>query len=56
MKILPFEAAEYLGTREAQIEYIAAARETCDPEFLRDAYIIVERARELVRLAEAKRR
>jgi DNA-binding phage protein len=56
MKILRFEAAEYLGTRESQIEYIAAARETGDPEFVRDAYVIVERARELARLAEQRRR
>ncbi len=52
MRITPFDVAEYLGTREAQVEYITAAYETGDPEFIRDAYNIVARARGMARIAE----
>jgi DNA-binding phage protein len=45
MRTTPFDAADYLGTREAQVEYIAAAFETGDPEFIRDARGLVARAR-----------
>ena len=52
MRTTPFDVAEYLGTREAQVEYITAAYETGDPEFIRDAYNIVARARGMARIAE----
>jgi probable addiction module antidote protein len=52
MRTTPFDAADYLGTRVAQVEYITAAYETGDPEFIRDAYNIVARARGMARIAE----
>jgi len=51
MKTTRFDAADYLNTREAQVEYITAAYETGDPEFIRDAYNIVARARGMSRIA-----
>jgi probable addiction module antidote protein len=52
MRTTPFDPADYLGTREAQVEYITAAYETGDPEFIRDAYNLVARARGMARVAE----
>jgi len=52
MRTTPFDVTEFLGTREAQVEYITAAYETGDPEFIRDAYNIVARARGMSRIAE----
>jgi probable addiction module antidote protein len=52
MRTTPFDAADYLATREAQVEYITAAYETGDPEFIRDAYNLVARARGMARIAE----
>jgi probable addiction module antidote protein len=52
MKITPFDPAEYLDTRKAQIAYITAAYETGDPDFIRDAYNIVARARGMARISE----
>ena len=52
MRTTPFDPADYLGTRQAQVEYIAAAYETGDPEFIRDAYNIVARARGMTRIAQ----
>jgi len=52
MRTTPFDAADFLRTREAQVEYITAAYETGDPEFIRDAYNIVARARGMTRIAE----
>ncbi len=46
-----FDAADYLGTKNAQVEYITAAYETGDPEFIRDAYNLVARARGMIRIA-----
>lgn len=51
MRTTRFDAADYLTTREAQIEYIAAAYETGDPEFIRDAYNLVARVRGMTRIA-----
>jgi probable addiction module antidote protein len=51
MKTTRFDAADYLTTRGAQIEYITAAYETGDPEFIRDAYNLVARARGMTRIA-----
>jgi len=52
MRTTAFDPADYLGTREAQVEYIAAAYETGDPEFIRDAYNVVARARGMTRIAQ----
>jgi len=52
MKTTRFDAADYLETREAQVEYITAAYETGDPDFIRDAYNLVARARGMKRVAE----
>jgi probable addiction module antidote protein len=52
MKTTPFDVADYLRSREAQAEYITAAYETGDPEFIRDAYNVVARARGMARIAE----
>jgi probable addiction module antidote protein len=51
MKTTRFDAVDYLGSPEAQVEYIAAAYETGDPEFIRDAYNVVARARGMTRVA-----
>ena len=51
MRTTRFDAADYLTTRDAQIEYITAAYETGDPEFIRDAYNLVARARGMTRIA-----
>lgn len=51
MKAVRFDAAEYLGSRESQVEYITAAYETGDAEFIRDAYNLVARARGMANLA-----
>jgi probable addiction module antidote protein len=51
MRTTRFDAADYLATREAQLEYITAAYETGDPEFIRDAYNLVARARGMTKIA-----
>jgi probable addiction module antidote protein len=51
MKTTRFDAADYLGTRSAQVEYLAAAYETGDADFIRDAYNLVARARGITRIA-----
>ena len=51
MRTTRFDAADYLVTREAQLEYITAAYETGDPEFIRDAYNLVARARGMTKIA-----
>jgi probable addiction module antidote protein len=51
LKTTRFDAVDYLTTREAQAEYIAAAYETGDLEFIRDAYKIVARARGMSKVA-----
>jgi DNA-binding phage protein len=55
MKTTRFDAADYLGSRDAQAEYIAAAHETGDPEFIRDAYNLVTRARSTSKTATRRR-
>lgn len=52
MRTTQFDPADFLGTRQAQVEYIAAAYETGDPEFIRDAYNVVARARGMTRIAQ----
>ena len=51
MRTTRFDAADYLNTRDAQVEYLTAAYETGDPEFIRDAYNLVARARGMTRVA-----
>lgn len=53
VKTTLFDAAEYLDTPEAQAEYISAALETGDAEFVRDAVSIVARARGMGEIARA---
>jgi probable addiction module antidote protein len=50
-KTHPFDPAEYLGTLEAQAEYISAALETGDPAFIADSLGVVARARGMSQLA-----
>ena len=45
LKTRRFDAAEYLDTEERQVAYIAAALETGDADFVRDALGLVSRAR-----------
>jgi probable addiction module antidote protein len=47
-----FDAAEYLDSEERQVAYIAAALETGDADFVRDALGIVARARGMGRVAK----
>ena len=53
VKTRRFDAASYLDTEERQAAYIAAALETGDAAFVRDALGLVARARGMTRLAKA---
>ena len=52
MKTSPFDAADYLDTAEARAEYMTAALETGDTEFIRDAVGVVARARGMAGIAK----
>ena len=52
-KTTRFDAADCLDTEERQTAYIAAALETGDPDFVRDALGIVARARGMGDIAKA---
>jgi probable addiction module antidote protein len=52
MKTSPFDAADYLDTAEARAEYMTAALETGDIEFIRDAVGVVARARGMTKIAK----
>ena len=52
-KLKKFDAAEYLDTPERQATYLAAAMETGDATFVRDALGIVARAVGLSKVATA---
>ena len=52
LKTAPFDAAEVLDTEEAIEEFIAAAFETEDPDFIARALGTVARARNMSKLAE----
>ena len=52
LKTTRFDAASYLDTREARAEYLTAAFETGDPEFVRDAFGVVARAEGMAKLAK----
>lgn len=51
LKTQPFDAAEYLDTDEAIEEFIAAAFESGDPQFIAKCLGIVARARNMSKLA-----
>jgi probable addiction module antidote protein len=46
-----FDAADYLDTEERQVAYIAAALESGDADFVRDALGLVARARGMSEIA-----
>lgn len=52
MKTSRFDAADYLDSPEAQAEYMTAALESGDTEFIRDAVGVVARARGMSRIAK----
>jgi probable addiction module antidote protein len=52
MKTSRFDAADYLDSPEAQAEYMTAALETGDAEFIRDAVGVVARARGMTKIAK----
>ncbi|TMJ88561.1 MAG: putative addiction module antidote protein [Alphaproteobacteria bacterium] len=51
-KTTGFDAADYLDTEERQVAYIAAALETGDADFVRDALGLVARARGMSEIAK----
>jgi probable addiction module antidote protein len=51
-KTTRFDAADYLDSEERQVAYIAAALETGDADFVRDALGIVARARGMNKIAK----
>lgn len=53
LKTSRFDAAEYLTTPALQAEYVSAALETGDPDFVRDAVGVVARARGMSGVARA---
>ncbi len=50
-KMTQFDAAKYLDSEERQVAYIAAALETGDADFVRDALGLVARARGIREIA-----
>jgi len=53
LKTKRFDASEYLNTEERQVAYIAAALETGDADFIRDALGLVARARGMSEIAKS---
>ena len=51
-KTTRFDAADYLDTPERQVAYIAAALESGDADFIRDALGLVARARGMSEIAK----
>ena len=51
-KTTRFDAADYLDTKERQVAYIAAALESGDADFVRDALGLVARARGMGEIAK----
>ena len=51
-KTTRFDAADYLDTEERQVAYIAAALESGDADFVRDALGLVARARGMAGIAK----
>ena len=52
-KTTRFDAADYLDTEERQVAYIAAALESGDADFVRDALGLVARARGMSEIAKS---
>lgn len=52
LKTTRFDPADYLDSAEAQAEYMTAALETGDAEFIRDAVGVVARARGMTKIAK----
>ena len=52
-KTTRFDAVDYLDTEERQVAYIAAALESGDPDFVRDALGLVARARGMAEIAKS---
>ena len=51
LKTLPFDSAEYLESREGQIEVLADAASTGDATYIRHALDVVARARGMTDIA-----
>lgn len=51
-KTTRFDAADYLDSEERQVAYIAAALESGEPDFIRDALGLVARARGMAEIAK----
>jgi probable addiction module antidote protein len=55
-KVMPkttrFDAADYLNTEDRQVAYIAAALESGDADFVRDALGLIARARGMAEIAK----
>lgn len=56
LKTTRFDAAAYLDTPKARAEYLTAAFETGDADFVRDALGVVARAEGMARVAKRARR
>ncbi len=52
-KTTRFDAADYLDTEQRQVAYIAAALETGDADFVRDALGVVAKARGMAEIAKS---
>jgi probable addiction module antidote protein len=52
LKTTRFDAADYLDTPEARAEYMTAALESGDVDFIRDAVGVVARARGMTKIAK----
>jgi probable addiction module antidote protein len=52
LKTTRFDAADYLDTPAARAEYMTAALETGDVDFIRDAVGVVARARGMTKIAK----
>ena len=52
LKTTRFDAADYLDSPEARAEYMTAALETDDVDFIRDAVGVVARARGMTKIAK----
>jgi len=52
-KTTRFDAADYLSSEERQVAYIAAALETGDADFVRDALGLVAKARGMAEIAKS---
>lgn len=56
LKTTRFDAASHLDTPEARAEYLTAAFESGDAEFVRDAFGVVARAEGMAKVAKRAKR